>query len=483
MRVVHRVQDNIKQLELSISDDRQKLFAKVTPQEGCQEATIADLVKDISVVAPAELHDMAVIADICDELKLNKGCDARRVAKGREPQTGRDGKVVWLVRRFNPRTTEHEEREFADFFTLGLFENIEAGTEIARIYRPSEGIPGMDVQGKELTARAGKAYTARADKSVELKNDPSHEHYTSVVAAIAGYVHDDGSLLSIRDTLQVPGNLDWSMGHIDFVGHVRVAGDVQKGFHIKARGNIDIGGGVLGENVLTSQQSISVKGFHHGFEKSSVTAKGDYSVGIANGVNADVGGNIFIGKEARDCTLRAGLGVFATNAAVIGGSIWAVKGFEAKILGNEAGVRTVIELRNELEVTREYRVLADTIQRHEAAIAALELHIGPYLKNRQRVPLLKNQFRAKMTALLDKYDEVSQSLGKLREKERAMRESKPAVDDARVNVVSQACAGVELGAGEIRLSFLEGVTGPVTYRRESQRGEWVMEKFESLKRG
>jgi hypothetical protein len=50
-------------------------------------------------------------------------------------------------------------------------------------------------------------------------------------------------------------------------------------------------------------------------------------------------------------------------------------------------------------------------------------------------------------------------------------------------MVSQAYAGVELRAGEIHLSFLEGITGPVSYRRESQRGEWVMEKFESLKRG
>jgi hypothetical protein len=175
--------------------------------------------------------------------------------------------------------------------------------------------------------------------------------------------------------------------------------------------------------------------------------------------------------------------VFATNAVVVGGSIWCVKGFEAKIVGNDAGVQTTIELRNELEVTRDYRVLIENIRRHEAALAALELHIGPYLKNRQRVPLLRNQFRVKISALLDKYDEVSRSLEKLRESEKAMRDAKPSGDDARVNAMSRIYAGVELGAGDARYTFLESINGPVSYRREGQHGEWIMDKFQAIKRG
>jgi len=304
-----------------------------------------------------------------------------------------------------------------------------------------------------------------------------------VVAAIAGYVHDEGDKFAVRDTLVISGNLDWNMGHIDFIGNVRVSGDIQKGFHIKARGNIEIMGGALGENVLTSQQSITVRGFHQGFEGSLVSAKGDYSVGLAHGVTADVGGNIIIAKEARDCQLRSGMAVYATGASIVGGSIWCVKGLEAKTIGNDAGVKTIVELRNELEVTKEYRDLSRNIKKHEAAAAALELHIGPYLKNRQRVPLLKNQFRVKIADLLAKYDEVSQSLERLREKERSMRESKPVEGDARVSVTGQAYAGVELGAIDARLPILENVAGPISYRRSGAQGEWNSEPFQTIKKG
>jgi uncharacterized protein (DUF342 family) len=160
-----------------------------------------------------------------------------------------------------------------------------------------------------------------------------------------------------------------------------------------------------------------------------------------------------------------------------------VKGFEAKILGNDAGVTTVIELRNELEVTKEYRVLSDTIRKHETAVAALELHIGPYLKNRQRVPLLKNPFRAKMSDLLAKYDSVARSLEELREQERVMRESRPVQDEARVNILGEVFAGVELSAGDARFTLADRVAGPVTYRKPTQQAEWVLDKFQAMKRG
>ena len=163
--------------------------------------------------------------------------------------------------------------------------------------------------------------------------------------------------------------------------------------------------------------------------------------------------------------------------------MWCVKGLEADTLGSVAGAVTDVELRNELEVTKEYRVLAENLKKHEAALAALELHIGPYLKNRQRVPLLKNQFRVKIAALLDKYDGVSQSLGKLRDQEKSMRESKPIPQDARISVSKLLHAGVVLLSGDARLEVRESIEGPLSFARSEQTKEWVQGKFESVTRG
>lgn len=480
VKVVHRKETSQMTLELLVSDDRLKLFARVVPQADCNAAREDEFLKEVSSIAPDDLIDRMVVWDIVSELRQGKGCDARRVARGVSPVPGRDGKLVWLVRRFSPGKTDDAEREFVDFFTLGLFENVAKGREIARVYKPTGGLAGKDVLGKPLSTKAGRAISPRFEKTIEARADDAQEAYTTLVAAVDGYVHDEGGKFSIREVLHISGNLDYSMGHIDFIGSVRIGGDVQKGFNIKARGKIEVLGAVLGDNVITSDSSVTIKGFHYGGEGSFLSAKGDYTVDACDKVTTEVGGNIFIAREARECALCSSSAVISPRAAFIGGSVWCVKGFEGRVVGNPAGVRTVIEIRNELEVTKEYRKLSDNIRKHAAAAAALELHIGPYLKNRNRVPLLRNQFKEKMVALLDKHDQVTKSLEHLKGLEKKMREGKPLESNARVNVREMANAGTVLTSGETILELKDSVAGPVCYKPSDDRSEWRQEAFMDL---
>ena len=483
MRVIHKAQNNAMILELSTSDDKLKLFARVTPQDGYATASEEDLKREILAVTPEELIDQRVLSDIIEELRRGNGCEARRVAKGTAPVSGRDGKLVWLVRRFSPGKAEDMEREFVDFFTLGLFENIAVGCEVARVYKPSTGITGKDVLGKPLSARAGKNLSLRFDKTIELRQVDTEEAYSTLVATIDGYVHEEGDKFGIKDTLNIPGNLDYSMGHLDFIGSVKIQGDIQKGFNIKARGTIEVLGSVFGDNILTSDSSITIKGFHYGGKASFLSAKGDYTADIAEKVSTEVGGNITIGREARDCSLHTSSAVFASHAKIIGGSVWCVNGFEGAAVGNGSGVKTEIELRNELEVTKEYRKLSENVQKHEAAAAALELHIGPYLKNRSRVPLLNNQFKIKITALLDKYDQVQKSLQVLHNSEKKLRDAKPIESSASVNVLETMYSGAVLKTGSSAFEIKDTLAGPLSFKPTEDRSSWSTEQFKALIKG
>ncbi|MEN9846508.1 MAG: hypothetical protein RIS36_1655 [Pseudomonadota bacterium] len=483
MRVVHRYQSEQMNLELSISDDKLKLFAKAIPQQKYFEASEGVLIEELRKVTQEELIDRDVVRDIIWQLHQERGCEGRRVAKGEPAILGRDGKVVWLVRRFRQGGSVDSSRELADFYNLGLFENIEAGREVARVYKPTEGRAGVDVTGTPIPSKAGKPVTDRFDKSLEFKPDEQREDYQTLLAAVSGYAHEESGRVSIRDVLVIAGNLDYEMGHIDFIGGVRVGGDVQKGFHIKARGDIEIVGSVLGENQLTSEASVSIRGFHQGGEGAMLRARVNYSVSICQNVTADVGGNITILKEARDCSFRASAAVMAPQARIVGGTIWCVKGLEVKALGNSAGVRTTVELRNELEVTPEYRRVEESIKRHEVAVAALELHIGPYLQNRKRVPLLAAKFKQKISELLYKYDGVQASLAKLQESLKHMRESKPMEESSRINILGMAHSGVVLSTSSTKLEFHEDKQGPVSFKPQPAGGAWASVQYEPLQKG
>ena len=482
MRVVHRHQSEYMNLELSVSDDKLKLFAKVVPQPKHVEVSETAIKDEIIKVVPENLIDIDVVQDILAQLREGKGCEGRRVAKGEPPVLGRDGKIVWLVRRFREGAGIDSTRELADFYNLGLFENIEAGRDVARVYKPTGGTAGTDVYGKPIASKSGKAVNARFDKSLVFKPDENREDYQTLIAAVSGYAHEEGDKVSIRDTLNISGNLDYEMGHIDFIGSVRVGGDVQKGFHIKARGDIEVVGSVLGENQLTSEGSINVRGFHQGGEGSVVRARNNYSVAIAQNVAADAGGTITIHKEARDCSFRASAAVLAPQASVIGGTIWCVKGFDGKNLGNTAGVRTIVELRTELEVTPEYRRVEDSLKKHEVALAALELHIGPYLQNRKRVPLLAAKFKIKITELLNKYDAVQASMTKLQDALKRMREAKPMEESSRINVSGAAHAGVVLNTATATLTLQEDRKGPLSFKPPAVEGEWMNVEYQPLQK-
>ena len=483
MRVVHRFQNERMQLELSISDDKLKLFAQVVPGEKHDDAQVSELIEQLLQVTVEPLIEGVVVDDIIAQLREGKGCEGRRIAKGESPVLGRDGKLVWLVRRFKPGNSNQPTKELSDFYNLGLFENIEAGKEVARLYKPTSGSPGMDVQGKPLPSRAGKAFNARFDKTIQFKPDESRDDYQTLIATVSGYAHEEGDKVTICETLVISNNLDYEMGHIDFVGGVKVGGDVQKGFHIKARGDIEIVGSVLGENQLTSDASIIVRGFHQGGAESFVRARANYTVGIAQGVQAEAGGTISVKKEARDCTFRASVAVLAPEAIIVGGTVWCVKGFEGKQLGNDMAVRTVVEIRNELEVTAEYRQVEESISKHEAALAALELHIGPYLQNRKRVPLLNPKFRMKITDLIGKYDYVQASVEKLKEKIKAMKAAKPPEADSRVNVTGVAHAGLVLSTSAFSLEIKDSQKGPISYRPLEASSEWVVQEYQPLFKG
>jgi uncharacterized protein (DUF342 family) len=156
---VHRCNDPRKTLELVLSEDRSKLFASVTPNTEYASVTDGELLEEIRKVTSAELIENAVVRDITIQLRQGHGCEARRVAKGTPPSDSRDGKIVWLVRRYTSDGSPDDSSGFVDSFYLGLFENIRNGQKIARVYKPRLGRTGRDALGKDIPPRAPRPYS------------------------------------------------------------------------------------------------------------------------------------------------------------------------------------------------------------------------------------------------------------------------------------------------------------------------------------
>jgi hypothetical protein len=178
-----------------------------------------------------------VIDDIAQILSGGKKVEERRIVKGVEPENGADGKILFLVKRLSGEVEiSVDSKGLANLRMLHLFDNIAKGTIVARVYPPKNGVDGRDALGKVIQSKPGKPYKVNLERSLVLKASDSREDtFQIIVAESEGYLSEDGGRLAIREELVVNGNLDYHMGSIDFIGSVRIKGDVLPDFSVKAK--------------------------------------------------------------------------------------------------------------------------------------------------------------------------------------------------------------------------------------------------------
>ena len=261
------------------------------------------------------------------------------IAKGVEPKHGTDGRVVDMFPRTQERKLTVDENNRVDYTNLDFIHNVEQGGVICRVLPPTEGDPGRTVQDREIPARNGKPPSVPQGRNTQMSEDGR-----ALVAAITGHVEFSGRSFQVKPVLDIPGNVDFSVGNINFLGDVCIRGDVCSGFSVRAMGTITVGGvveactleagrdlvvsrGVQGDGhaVLRAQRNIFAKYL----ENCCVYAKVNLETECI--INCDVycdGG----------VTVRSG------HRSIIGGKIHAAHEVDAGIVGSRVGNRTDIVL-------------------------------------------------------------------------------------------------------------------------------------------
>ena len=279
------------------------------------------------------------------------------VARGTPPVSGLDGRVVDMFPRTEERKLTIDENNRADYSDLHFIHNVEKGGVICRIIPPTDGITGRTVQGKAVTAKNGKPAAAPKGRNTALSEDGR-----TLVSTLAGHVEFSGRSFQVKPVLDIPGNVDFSVGNINFLGDVCIHGDICSGFSVRAMGTITVGGvveactveagrdlivarGVQGDNqaVIRAQRNIFAKYL----ENSCIYAKMDLETECI--INCDVycGGAV---------TVRTG------HQSIIGGKVHAAHEVSAGVIGSRVGNRTDIVLGGQPCEEFDYELLSKEVQ-------------------------------------------------------------------------------------------------------------------------
>jgi len=179
------------------------------------------------------------------------------VASGEAPQPGLDG---WVEPLIQERDSVYGDG-VVDLRESHHFREIHAGEGVLRAVPPHPGRPGRNVRGEELPAPEVYAADLAACCGPGVILDPNDP--ARAVAERSGIYQRFALVgrlsLQVLDQVEVPGDLDLTIGNIDTHFPVCIRGDIRVGFSIKTAANLEVDGSVEDSRV-TAQGDLTVKG-------------------------------------------------------------------------------------------------------------------------------------------------------------------------------------------------------------------------------
>lgn len=383
---------------------------------------------------PSDVLDKAAIEAALLEQKVTTGIDASVIdymaemrpyfalipcACGTPVQEGEDGRVIEHYPRQLNKSVKLDERGVADYRALNYMQVINEGDAICDIIHPKAGVAGMRVDGVVAEPRAGKAAIVPAGANTKISEDG-----TKLLAAKNGHLEFDGNKFLVKLILDIPTDVDYNTGNIDYNGDVHIRGDVRGTFVVKATGNITIDGLVEAATVEAGGDvliSCGVLGDNNAMIKSGGNVRAKYIdncvVYAAKSVFADC---IMSSQIYSDETVQ----VLSGRGAIIGGTVVAAHAIKSRIVGTESGRKTEIELGTLTYVKMEKGIDTAELKADMDELQQLERDIA-FLKKRQRMEEDEEKENPRLEAALTRKAAVCARIEDMTTRQQELEELKP----------------------------------------------------------
>ncbi len=387
-----------------------------------------------------------------------------QVARGTPPDHGSDGYLEFSC-PFGNREARYDEDEEGrvDFRDLHLIHNVRQGDHIATLRPPTVGRPGRDIFGHEVPAMDGQALQARCGSGVR-----SDAEQTNFFATQDGRLVYENGVLAVSDIFEVRGDVDYSVGHIDFLGSVVVHGAVLDDFNVCGQRGVTVHG-MVGRCLIRSEADVILESGMAGRGGGRISAGGKVRAKYLNETLVEAGGDVEVQKEIINCVVRTNGRLSIPSGAIIGGECMALGGIEAGSIGSDFGVMTHVIAG--LEWTSESRLkkLAEEIARLERRLAEIDEMISPLVQSKYRLTSLLPDQRHLLRDFLQRLRQKREDLRLLQEERAALEARNPRNRVSQINVNTIIHAGTVVRFGHLCASLRHPYRGPLSIVEDLER--------------
>lgn len=308
-------------------------------------------------------------------------------ASGEPPVNGKDAAIDYRVdlNVLRPRAVGDN----VDMRELGTVINVLQGQEIAEKTPAAAGSEGMSVLGKKIPAYVGKDVSLPGGKGTTVSDDKMH-----LFADFDGSLKLQDGKITILPCFDVTGDVDYSVGNIDFVGPVSIHGSVREGFDVSSGSDIVIDGVVEGASVSSKGNLIAKVGVR-GTGKAKISVGGDMTAGYIDQAYVRCDGNIEVTEAIlhSDVGARGEISALGSKKGQIAGGK-AQAGFEVacEVLGSEMGTRTEVIVGIPPELAEERKRRVEIIRELGEKLTSIDTNVE-FLKTLQQKGALNEEKR------------------------------------------------------------------------------------------
>jgi len=407
--IIDQCQGNGWRLLLLGSSDRLTAsvqVSKTAPGAACPPEKVVELVRGarlrLSRQEDAQLPDLARVA--------TGRAGAVVVARGAAAEKWKE--IDWLIPIGISLLRDYSD-ETVDLHEVSQFINVRAGQALCEW--PATPKDGVNVFGEHISPGP---CPYQLGERVEL--DPKNP--VRVLATEPGCVRFVGGRLSVEQHLEIPGDLDFKIGNVDFSGDVTIRGNVLDGFHVKSAKSVVIEGSV-GTSIIEAGGDLTIKGGVNGGHKGRLVSGGDLQAHYLHMVSVESGGDVLVDIECHDSTVMAAGRVTVSRGGIIGGKVIAGTDVSAGFLGAEMCVASTVHagyqpaLDAQVEKPRKTFAEARALVRNlESALARIAEQPGmsarfPSQRKTQMIQLQSRLGDARLAAKRAQADLLSQVQG------------------------------------------------------------------------
>lgn len=370
------------------------------------------------------------------------------VAEGTPPVNGNDGRIKDYFPREAQLKYASKENGGIDFKSMNLIHNVNRGELVCELTMPTEPQEGTDVFGQPVRGKNGTMPPIPQGRNVVYS--PERD---KLLTACEGNLTFRNGRFQVENVFSVPGNVDNSVGNIDFTGSVVIYGDVFEGFTVKAKGDIAVNGIVEGAFLKAGGSILlhkGMRGMKTGILEAGVdiTAKflEDCTIFAQNDIRAEyiINSDVSCGH---DMTLIGKRGAF------IGGSCAVYNFMNVKAVGSASHTATTVTLGATPQLMEEVESITRELLLTGRRQAQADQNIR-YLNGKQTAGTITPRQEERLSKL--KLEVPVYTLKEKRLKQRAAELSRQLREVGRARLTAgEVHPGTVICIGESRLSIVK----------------------------